>query len=145
MELDGAISFENVDFTYPTMKEKQVLKRLSFEVGPGQKVALVGATGCGKSSCMSLLQRLYEPTRGTILLDDVPLAEYDVHFLRQIGANAASLSRLTMMRRAARGRGAVWRCTLAPTTPASRAAPSRARPPRPSRRCVPAPLENAAL
>ena len=45
-------------------------------------VVLVGATGCGKSSCMGLLQRLYEPTRGEILLDGVPLRDYDVHFLR---------------------------------------------------------------
>ena len=46
------------------------------------KVALVGPTGCGKSSCLALLQRLYEPQRCTILLDDVPIQEYDVHFLR---------------------------------------------------------------
>jgi len=45
-------------------------------------VALVGPTGCGKSSCMALLQRLYEPQVGVILLDDVPIQEYDVHYLR---------------------------------------------------------------
>merc|ERR1719230_1316524 len=78
----GKIESRDVHFSYPTDTRKPVLNGLSFVVEPGQKVALVGGTGCGKSSCMSLLQRLYEPTRGTILLDDVPLAEYDVHFLR---------------------------------------------------------------
>jgi len=45
-------------------------------------VALVGPTGCGKSCCMKLLQRLYEPHSGTILIDDIPIQEYDIHFLR---------------------------------------------------------------
>ena len=78
----GRIEFRDVSFSYPTDLRKPVLDGLSFVVEPGQKVALVGATGCGKSSCMGLLQRLYEPTRGEILLDGVPLRDYDVHFLR---------------------------------------------------------------
>lgn len=78
----GKIEFRDVHFSYPTDLRKKVLNGLSFTVEPGQKVALVGATGCGKSSCMSLLQRLYEPQAGEILLDDVPLREYDIGFLR---------------------------------------------------------------
>ena len=66
----------------PTELRKPVLQGISFVVEPGKKVALVGPTGCGKSSCMSLLQRLYEPQQGTILIDDVPISEYDVHYLR---------------------------------------------------------------
>merc|ERR1719160_639233 len=46
------------------------------------KVALVGEAGCGKSSCMALLQRLYEPQRGLIKIDGVPIQDYDLHFLR---------------------------------------------------------------
>ena len=78
----GKIEFRGVHFAYPTELRKPVLQGLSFVVQPGEKVALVGPTGCGKSSCMSLLQRLYEPQRGTILIDDVPIGEYDVHYLR---------------------------------------------------------------
>jgi ABC-type multidrug transport system fused ATPase/permease subunit len=50
-----------------------MLQGINFTVQPGQKVALVGATGCGKSTCMSLLQRLYEPQQGMILIDDHPV------------------------------------------------------------------------
>merc|ERR1719498_270119 len=55
---------------------------MSFVVEPGQKVALVGSTGCGKSSCMALLQRLYTSHSGEILIDDVPIEQYDIHHLR---------------------------------------------------------------
>jgi ABC-type multidrug transport system fused ATPase/permease subunit len=78
----GKIEFRNVFFSYPTETRKPVLQGISFVVEPGQKVALVGATGCGKSSCMALLQRLYEPQSGQILIDDHPIEDYDVHFLR---------------------------------------------------------------
>ena len=55
---------------------------MSFVVEPGQKVALVGSTGCGKSTCMQLLQRLYTPLDGQILIDDIPIEDYDVNYLR---------------------------------------------------------------
>ena len=57
----GKIEFRNVVFRFPTDLRKQVLNGVSFTVNPGEKVALVGPTGCGKSTCMQLLQRLYEP------------------------------------------------------------------------------------
>eukprot|EP00618_Florenciella_parvula_P012341 CAMPEP_0119473752 /NCGR_PEP_ID=MMETSP1344-20130328/5260_1 /TAXON_ID=236787 /ORGANISM="Florenciella parvula, Strain CCMP2471" /LENGTH=849 /DNA_ID=CAMNT_0007506925 /DNA_START=1218 /DNA_END=3767 /DNA_ORIENTATION=- len=78
----GKIEFRNVTFCYPTELRTPVLQGINFVVEPGQKVALVGATGCGKSSCMALLQRLYDPQEGTILIDDIPLQNYDIHFLR---------------------------------------------------------------
>ena len=56
----GKIEFKNVHFAYPSDLRKKQLSGISFVVEPGQKVALVGATGCGKSTCMSLLQRLYQ-------------------------------------------------------------------------------------
>ena len=78
----GKIEFRNVHFAYPTDFRTPVLQGITFTIEPGAKVALVGPTGSGKSSCMALLQRLYDPQRGTILLDDVPIQEYDVHYLR---------------------------------------------------------------
>merc|ERR1711904_731184 len=80
---EGKIEFDNVDFRYPTDLRKAVLCGLSFTVEPGQKVALVGEAGCGKSSCMGLIQRLYDPMQGTILFDGVPLPMYDIKFLRR--------------------------------------------------------------
>ena len=78
----GKIEFRDVTWAPPTDSRRTVLTGASFVVHPGEKVALVGPTGCGKSSCMGLLQRLYEPDGGVILLDDVPIGDYDVHFLR---------------------------------------------------------------
>ncbi len=63
----GAVAFENVWFAYHD--EEWVLEDVSFEVGPGEKVAFVGATGSGKTTLIKLLTRLYEPQRGRILLD----------------------------------------------------------------------------
>ena len=69
----GKIEFRDVHFSYPADLRKKVLNGLSFTVEPGQKVALVGATGCGKSSCMSLLQRLYQ-NENLRLFDPQPVA-----------------------------------------------------------------------
>lgn len=78
----GNFVFEDVHFAYPTEKQKRVLNGLSFEVGPRQKVALVGSAGCGKSTTIQLVQRFYEQLSGKILLDGHPLADYDLHYLR---------------------------------------------------------------
>ena len=82
LRFKGKIEFRDVNFRYPTDLRKPVLQGISFVVEPGQKVALVGSTGCGKSSCMALLQRLYTPLSGEILIDDVPIEQYDIHYLR---------------------------------------------------------------
>jgi ABC-type multidrug transport system fused ATPase/permease subunit len=83
LQFEGAIEFKDVHFAYPNDLRKPVLRGLSFSVEPGQKVALVGEAGCGKSSCMGLVQRLYDPTQGMILFDGVPLPLYDIKFLRR--------------------------------------------------------------
>ncbi|MHA1244128.1 MAG: ABC transporter ATP-binding protein [Candidatus Heimdallarchaeota archaeon] len=81
----GAIEFQNVSFSYNNGNHKniQVLKNLTFKIKPKQRVALVGPTGCGKTTLAKLLLRLYDPQEGTILLDDKPLQEYPLEIVRQ--------------------------------------------------------------
>lgn len=69
----GTVHFEDVDFAYPTRPHVQVLNGLGLHVTEGQTVALVGASGCGKSTCVQLVQRLYDPDHGRIWLglDDI--------------------------------------------------------------------------
>jgi len=82
--LKGKIEFQNVWFSYKD--EEWVLKDVSFTVMPGEKVALVGHTGGGKTSIISLLLRFYEFQKGKILLDGVDIRDLDLSFLRsQIG------------------------------------------------------------
>ena len=69
----GRIEFLDVTFSYPTRPEAQVLKGLSFTVESGKTLALVGASGCGKSTVVALLERFYEPTGGSILVDGMPI------------------------------------------------------------------------
>ncbi|TCC88180.1 ABC transporter ATP-binding protein [Pedobacter frigiditerrae] len=85
-KLQGAISFENVWFSYnqdeEVSDESYVLKDISFEVKAGQTVALVGATGAGKSSTINILNRFYEIQRGTIKVDGVAIKDYELSYLR---------------------------------------------------------------
>jgi len=76
----GKITFKNVNFAYKP--ENPVLKDISFEIQPGEKVALVGYTGSGKTTIIKLINRLYDIQAGTILIDDVPLKRYDMFELR---------------------------------------------------------------
>lgn len=79
-KVEGNISFENVSFAY--VDENYVLKNISFEVKAGQTVALVGATGAGKTSVINLLNRFYEINSGTIKLDNIPIENYKLEVLR---------------------------------------------------------------
>lgn len=72
--------FRNVSFTYPG-RLKPAFTDLNFRIEPGQRVALIGENGQGKTTIVKLLVRLYEPTGGTILLDGIPLQEYDLEDL----------------------------------------------------------------
>ncbi|MDB9537025.1 ABC transporter ATP-binding protein [Dolichospermum planctonicum CS-1226] len=76
----GEIKFENVSFAYND--DDYVIKNLDFTIYPGEKVALVGPTGAGKSSIIRLLCRLYEPTQGRILIDGVDICEIPQRELR---------------------------------------------------------------
>ena len=79
--LKGEVSFEHVWFAYKD--SDYVLKDVSFDIQAGQTVALVGATGAGKSSVISLLNRFYDIQRGSIRIDGVDVKDYDIHFLRR--------------------------------------------------------------
>ena len=80
-DLRGEIEFDHVWFAY--RGEDWVIRDLSFKVAPGESVALVGATGAGKTSIISLVSRLYDVQRGRILLDGRDVREYDVQELRR--------------------------------------------------------------
>ncbi len=77
----GEITFNKVWFAYD--EEKWVLKDLNFHIRPGETLALVGATGAGKSSTINILSRFYEVNRGAILLDNMDIREYELNFLRR--------------------------------------------------------------
>lgn len=81
---DGFV-FENVSFAYPG-NARSVLDRLNFSISPGERIALVGENGQGKTTIVKLLTRLYDPTEGRILLDGIDLRDYDIEDLhREIG------------------------------------------------------------
>nr|XP_015817945.2 antigen peptide transporter 2 isoform X1 [Nothobranchius furzeri] len=83
-KLEGRIVFQNVTFSYPSAAaDKPALKSVSLEVQPGKVTALVGLSGSGKSSCVSLLKRLYEPQEGLILLDGEPLHHYNQKYFHR--------------------------------------------------------------
>ncbi|GAB0087696.1 ATP-binding cassette sub-family B member 8, mitochondrial [Sergentomyia squamirostris] len=80
--LRGHIRFQGVNFSYPTREEQAVLKDFSLVLEPGKTVALVGASGSGKSTVAALLERFYEPSSGSIQLDGFDLAEISQMWLR---------------------------------------------------------------
>ncbi|EFJ28109.1 ATP-binding cassette transporter [Selaginella moellendorffii] len=79
----GEVEFRDVSFTYPSSMEILVLKNFSIKVDAGQTAALVGRSGTGKSTVIALLERFYEPTAGTILLDGKDMRSIHVHTLRK--------------------------------------------------------------
>ncbi|QEE17019.1 ABC transporter ATP-binding protein [Promethearchaeum syntrophicum] len=80
-KIKGHIKFENVSFSYPGTKS-EVLKNISFEVLPGQTVAIVGTTGSGKTTLTKLISRLYNVSNGNILVDNLNITNYSLESLR---------------------------------------------------------------
>ena len=78
----GAIEFRNVSFAYPGSNQ-QVLKHINLTIQPGETVAVMGATGCGKTSLVNLIPRFYDVSEGAVLLDGVDVREYQQNALRQ--------------------------------------------------------------
>ena len=77
----GSIEFENVSFNYPG-HHHEVLKNISFTVAPGQTLAIIGATGSGKSTLVSLIARFYDVTDGSVLVDGEDVKNFSLHELR---------------------------------------------------------------
>lgn len=82
--IKGKIEFKNVWFRYPTRKDDFVLKGLNLTIMPNESVALVGESGCGKSTFVNMMMRFYDPDFGDILLDDVNIKDYNLHDLRKV-------------------------------------------------------------
>jgi ABC-type multidrug transport system fused ATPase/permease subunit len=81
VDVKGKVEFRNVWFAYD--EENWVLRDVSFVINPGERVAIVGVTGAGKSTIISLLSRFYDVQRGTILVDDVPVDQIPQRELRR--------------------------------------------------------------
>ncbi|XP_059690792.1 antigen peptide transporter 2 [Gavia stellata] len=81
--LRGHVTFQCVSFAYPARPEHLVLQDVSFELRPGEVTALAGLNGSGKSTCAGLLERFYEPGAGEVLLDGVPLRDYEHRYLHR--------------------------------------------------------------
>ncbi|KAM4874401.1 ATP-dependent translocase ABCB1 isoform 2-T2 [Thomomys bottae] len=82
--IKGNLEFRNIHFSYPSRKEVKILKGLNLKVQSGQTVALVGNSGCGKSTTVQLIQRLYDPTEGVVSIDGQDIRTLNVRYLREI-------------------------------------------------------------
>ncbi|WP_026709856.1 ABC transporter ATP-binding protein [Flavobacterium filum] len=82
LKLKGNVSFNHVGFSYPSRKEITVLSDVSFQATFGQKIALVGTSGAGKSTISALLLRFYDVDKGEIIIDEKNIQEYDLAELR---------------------------------------------------------------
>jgi ATP-binding cassette subfamily B (MDR/TAP) protein 1 len=85
-EIKGRIEFKDVSFSYPSRPDVQIFKNLNLNIEHGQTVAIVGPSGVGKSTCMNMILRFYDPTSGQVLLDGFSTKDVNVRWLRaQIG------------------------------------------------------------
>lgn len=80
--LSGRVELQNVRFTYPGRADHRILRGVSIKAEPGQFIALVGASGSGKSTVMQLLERFYDADEGSVLVDDVDLKDYNLQDYR---------------------------------------------------------------
>lgn len=79
----GTVEFKNVSFRYPGVQAGNVLEDISFKVNKGETVAILGATGCGKTSLVNLIARFYDAAEGQVLVDGVDVREYQLDALRK--------------------------------------------------------------
>ncbi|KAK3042796.1 hypothetical protein RJ639_001069 [Escallonia herrerae] len=81
--VEGSIELREVHFAYPSRQEKLILKGFSLSIPAGKVVALVGSSGCGKSTVISLVSRFYDPAKGKIFIDNHDIKDLDLKFLRR--------------------------------------------------------------
>ena len=81
-KVDGHIQFTDVTFSYPSRPDVLIFDKLNLAIPAGKMVALVGGSGSGKSTIISLIERFYEPTSGAVLLDGSDIKELDIKWLR---------------------------------------------------------------
>lgn len=90
----GKVEFKNVSFAYPDSNGELVLKNINLCINPGETLAILGSTGCGKTSLVNLIPRFYDATGGQVLVDDVDVKEYDLQSLRDKVAAALQKSEI---------------------------------------------------
>jgi len=78
----GKIEFKNVSFRYYKDNHEKVLDNISFVVNPGETIGIIGSTGCGKTSLVQMIQRLYDADEGEVLVDGINVKEYSLQHLR---------------------------------------------------------------
>lgn len=81
-ENTATVEFRNVSFCYPNSSGEKVLENISFKLNKGETLAIMGGTGCGKTSLVNLIPRFYDATEGQILVDGVDVKEYNIEDLR---------------------------------------------------------------
>uniref|UniRef100_A0A8C6XFF9 ABC-type xenobiotic transporter n=1 Tax=Naja naja TaxID=35670 RepID=A0A8C6XFF9_NAJNA len=82
-KLRGEIEFKNIYFSYPSRPNIQILRGLNLKIQPGQTIALVGSSGCGKSTTIQLLQRFYDPPQGQITIDGHDIRTLNIKWMRE--------------------------------------------------------------
>lgn len=92
--LKGQVEFKNVSFSYPGTGDRRILDGVSFTVHPGETFAILGSTGCGKSSLVNLIPRFYDVTEGQVLVDGVDVKDYTLKGLRKKVAMALQKSEI---------------------------------------------------
>lgn len=93
-DIKGKVEFRNVSFAYPGMKDEKVIDNVSLIINPGETLAILGSTGCGKSSLVNLIPRFYDATEGQVLVDDVDVRSFNLHSLREKVAVALQKSEI---------------------------------------------------
>lgn len=88
-QISGTVEFKGIKFAYPSRPSNIIFENICLTIPAGKTMALVGASGSGKSTIISLLQRFYDPISGEILLDGVAINKLQLHWLRaQMGLDA---------------------------------------------------------
>lgn len=93
----GKVEFKDVSFSYPGMGEEKILEHFTLTVHPGETLAIMGATGCGKTTLVNLISRFYDVTEGKVMVDDVDVKQYKLKALRDKIAVALQKSEMFHM------------------------------------------------